>query len=64
MKGSDWRTALKKSWHVILFLVLLMFTMIFVAQYTEALPLIIILWIVVPVMLLQLWRWAKRKIEE
>ncbi|MBI5000293.1 MAG: hypothetical protein HZB92_02025 [Euryarchaeota archaeon] len=52
--------ALRASWHVILFLVLLMFSMIFVAQYTQALPLVIILWIIVPVVAVKLWRRVRR----
>ncbi|MEW5936495.1 MAG: hypothetical protein AB1665_01570 [Candidatus Thermoplasmatota archaeon] len=53
------RKAIGASWHVILFLLGLMCSLIAVAAYTPALPLVLLFWIVVPVLLIRLWRRVK-----
>ncbi|MCI0481742.1 MAG: hypothetical protein L0213_09175 [Candidatus Dadabacteria bacterium] len=59
--SAGFMKAFRKSWHVIIFLFALMFSMIFVAAYTPALPLVLILWIIVPVVAVQLWRRIRSK---
>lgn len=53
------RKTMRASWHVIFFLVVLMVSLMAVAAYTPVLPLVIIFWIVVPVVIVKLWRCIK-----
>jgi lipopolysaccharide export LptBFGC system permease protein LptF len=59
---------IKKAAPAIVLTVFLLITLIFVAEYTEAIYLVILLWIILPVMAVQLFRkirnWLNRRKNE